>query len=128
MDRRVVWTETAWSDLEQVVTHIAKDSSHYAAAFTREARDASRSLSRFSNRGRVVPEFNNPTLREVFVRSYRLLYTVSKDAVYTSLASSTARVTSKPCGNAKDDRAPRSMASSSNPVIMRSSIRHVQDL
>jgi plasmid stabilization system protein ParE len=45
MDRRVVWTETAWSDLEQVVSYIAKDSSHYAAAFAREARDASRSLS-----------------------------------------------------------------------------------
>ena len=82
MDRRVVWTETAWSDLEQVVTHIAKDSSRYAAAFAREARDASRSLSQFSNRGRVVPEFNDPTVREIFVRSYRLLYTVGKDAVY----------------------------------------------
>jgi len=81
MDRRVVWTETAWSDLEQVVTHIAKDSSRYAAAFAREARDASRSLSQFSNRGRVVPEFNDPTVREIFVRGYRLLYTVSKDVV-----------------------------------------------
>jgi toxin ParE1/3/4 len=82
MDRRVVWTETAWSDLEQAVTHIAKDSLHYAAAFAREARDASRSLSQFSNRGRVVPEFDDPTVREIFVRSYRLLYSVSKDAVY----------------------------------------------
>ena len=81
MDRRVVWTETAWSDLQQVVTHIARDSSHYAAAFAREARDASRSLSQFSNRGRVVPEFNDPTVREIFVRGYRLLYTVSKDVV-----------------------------------------------
>ncbi len=80
--RRVVWTDTAWSDLEQVVTHIAKDSSLYAAAFAREARDTSRSLSHFSNRGRVVPEFNNPTVREVFIRSYRLLYTVSEEAVY----------------------------------------------
>ncbi|MGD0456689.1 MAG: type II toxin-antitoxin system RelE/ParE family toxin [Terriglobia bacterium] len=82
MDRRVVWTETAWSDLEQVVAHIAKDSSHYAAAFTREARNASRSLPHFSNRGRAVPEFNNPTVREVFVGSYRLLFTVSKNAAY----------------------------------------------
>jgi toxin ParE1/3/4 len=81
MDRRVVWTETAWSDLEQVVTHIAKDSSHYAAAFAREARDALRSLSQLSNRGRVAPEFNDPTVREIFVRSYRLIYTVSKGAV-----------------------------------------------
>ncbi len=82
MDRRIVWTETAWRDLDQVVTHIAKDSSHYAAAFACEARDASRSLSQFSNRGRAVPEFNDPSVREIFVRSYCLLCTVSKDAVY----------------------------------------------
>jgi len=49
MDRRVVWIATAWSDLEQVVTHIAKDSAHYSAAFVREAMNASRSLSQFSN-------------------------------------------------------------------------------
>jgi plasmid stabilization system protein ParE len=62
MDRRVVWTETAWSDLEQVVTHIGKDSSHYAAAFTREARDASRSLSQFSNpRSRMMEETHSCT-------------------------------------------------------------------
>jgi len=29
----------------------------------------------------VVPEFNDPTVREIFVRGYRLLYTVSKDVV-----------------------------------------------
>ncbi len=82
MDRRVVWTATAWSDLEQVVTHTAKDSSHYAAAFACEARDASRSLSQFSNRGRVVPEFEDPSVREIFVRNHRLVYRVSKDTVY----------------------------------------------
>jgi hypothetical protein len=31
---------------------------------------------------RVVPEFDDPTVREIFVRSYRLLYTVTKDTVY----------------------------------------------
>jgi len=81
MDRRVVWTETAWADLEQLVTYIAKDSSNYAAAFAREALKASRSLARFSNRGREVPEFCDPNVREIFVRSYRLIYAVSVDVV-----------------------------------------------
>jgi len=81
MDRRVVWTETAFSDLEQVVTHIAKDSSRYAAAFAREALKASRSLAQFSNRGREVPEFCDPNVREIFVRSYRLIYTMALDVV-----------------------------------------------
>jgi len=37
MAREVKWTETAWEDLEEVADYIAKDSSHYATAFVREA-------------------------------------------------------------------------------------------
>ena len=43
----------------------------------RNARDAARSLRQFPNRGRVVPEENNPSIRELFVfKSYRMLYQV----------------------------------------------------
>ncbi len=42
----------------------------------REAREAARSLRQFANRGRVVPEENDPDIRELFVRSYRLIYRV----------------------------------------------------
>ena len=58
MDRRIIWTETAWHDLEQITGYIARDSSHYAASFACEVRDASRSLSRFAERGRSVPELD----------------------------------------------------------------------
>ena len=33
MARGVIWTQTAWSDLEAVADYIAKDSRHYAAVF-----------------------------------------------------------------------------------------------
>lgn len=81
MDRRVIWTETAWVDLEQAVSYIARDSSHYAASFTREVRDASRSLRRFAERGRSVPEIGQPDVREIFVRSYRLVYSISGETL-----------------------------------------------
>jgi toxin ParE1/3/4 len=42
----------------------------------RDARDAARSLRQFANRGRVVPEENDPSIRELFVQSYRLIYRV----------------------------------------------------
>lgn len=82
MDRRVIWTETAWRDLEQVIGYIARDSSHYAASFAREVRDASRSLSRFAERGRTVPELGQPDVREIFVRSYRLVYSLSGETLH----------------------------------------------
>jgi plasmid stabilization system protein ParE len=82
MDRRVIWTETAWGDLEKTVQFIYQDSAHYAAAFAREVRTAARSLSRFSHRGRVVPEFGRPNIREIFVRNYRLIYSLSADNIH----------------------------------------------
>ena len=82
MDRRIVWTETAWADLEEIVHYISKDSARYAAAFAREVRDSSRSLSHFAHRGRVVPELRSPDIREIFVRSYRLVYSTSAGTVH----------------------------------------------
>jgi len=78
---KVTWTYSAWRDLEEVADYIAKDSPHYAAAFVREVRDAARSLAYIVERGRTVPEFNDPGIRELFVRSYRLIYQVKERAV-----------------------------------------------
>ena len=82
MARKVMWTETAWGDLEEVADYIAKDSSHYAAALVREARDAARTLAYLAERGRVVPEFNDPSIRELFVMNYRLIYQVAEQTIY----------------------------------------------
>lgn len=74
MARTVIWTETALKDLDQAAEFIARDSKFYAAAFVREARQAARSLKRFPERGRIVPEVGEPEIRELFVRRYRLVY------------------------------------------------------
>jgi len=74
---RVRWTEPAWENVKSAAEYIEKDSPRYAAALIREAREASRSLRRFANRGRVVPEIGDPSVRELFVfTSYRMLYRV----------------------------------------------------
>ena len=82
---RVVWTDPAWANLETAAEYIAPDSPHYAAALVREARDAARSLESLANRGRIVPEINDPAVRELFVWQYRMLYRI-KDADVQVLA------------------------------------------
>jgi toxin ParE1/3/4 len=82
MARQVMWTESAWRDLEEVAEYIAKDSHYYSAAFIREAREAARSLVSLAERGRVVPEFNDTSIRELFVGGHRLIYQVTKQVVY----------------------------------------------
>jgi len=74
---RVRWSEPAWDGLQRQAAYIERDSPRYAKALIREAREVARSLRQFPNRGRIVPEENNPTLRELIVlRAYRMLYQV----------------------------------------------------
>ncbi len=76
MAREVVWTDPAWDDLEAAADFIARDSVIYAAVFVQEVRDAAGSLAEFAERGQIVPEFADPTLRELLVKPYRLVYRV----------------------------------------------------
>lgn len=73
MARKVKWAEIAWRDLEEAADYIAKDSPYYASSFVRNARYAARSLSNLAERGRIVPEFNDSNIREIFVRNYRMI-------------------------------------------------------
>lgn len=76
MARQVAWAETAWRDLERIAEYIAEDSPGYAAAFVRRVRDRARSLEELAERGRVVPELEEPTVRELIVGNYRLIYEI----------------------------------------------------
>ena len=81
MDRKVVWADAAVNDLEAAAEYISKDSPSYAAAFVLQSLESAKSLGDFAERGRVVPEFKNETIREIFVHSYRLIYQLQKNSV-----------------------------------------------
>ena len=81
MAREVVWTEPAWQDLAAAVDYIARDSDIYAATFVQEVQYAADSLSQFAERGHVVSEFGDATIRELLVRPYRLVYEVLDEKV-----------------------------------------------
>lgn len=81
MDREIVWTLRATADLESIVEYIFRDSEFYATAVARELIAAARSLTTFVGRGRMVPEFEDPTVREIIVRRYRLIYRVKPERI-----------------------------------------------
>ena len=74
--REVVWAESARDALDEVIEYIAQDSESAAKQVLDEALRAGAGLDSFSERGRIVPELNDPAIREVFVFRYRLLYEV----------------------------------------------------
>jgi plasmid stabilization system protein ParE len=61
MARKVIWTETAWRDLERSADYIAEDSPGYAAAFVLRVREHAQSLNELTLRSRVVPELRPPS-------------------------------------------------------------------
>jgi toxin ParE1/3/4 len=79
--RRVTWAEQAQSALDDILGYIAQDSPQAARAVLDEAVGAADGLTTLSERGRIVPELSEPSIRVVFVHRYRLLYEVSSEEV-----------------------------------------------
>ena len=81
MARKIIWTLESADDLEAIATYIARDSGFYARSFIREIRDTSLSLKEFPERGRMVPEFSNTAVRELFIKEYRLIYKIEESRI-----------------------------------------------
>ena len=81
MARKVIWAYAAEEDLEAAASYIHRDSPVYAASFIDRALDAGRSLDEFAERGRMVPELGDSSIREIFVYSYRLVYRIEDDRI-----------------------------------------------
>lgn len=75
--RGVVWTDEAYSALDEALSYIVQRSPQGARSLLQLALEVGASLSTMSDRGRVVPEQDDPAIREVLVGRYRLLYEVS---------------------------------------------------
>ncbi|HKZ79612.1 MAG TPA: type II toxin-antitoxin system RelE/ParE family toxin [Pyrinomonadaceae bacterium] len=81
MAHRVVWSPRAVEDLEAIAEYIAVDSAAYAATVVKSILSIASNLSRFPFSGRVVPEFNDRSIREWFAYSYRVIYRVENGIV-----------------------------------------------
>jgi plasmid stabilization system protein ParE len=79
--RSLRWAAAALDDLDEIAEFIERDSPFYAASFVQELRTAARTLRTVGGRGRVVPEADDASVREIFVKSYRLIYLVRNDEV-----------------------------------------------
>jgi len=81
MAKRVAWSARALADLEAIAAYISSDSPVYAKNVVKKIVKLTRQLVRFPNSGREVPEFQDPTLRELFAYSYRIIYKVEEEEI-----------------------------------------------
>lgn len=75
------WSAPALDDLDDIVRYISKDSSYYAREFAERVFAATDRLVDFPLVGRLVPEADDVTIREVLVQSYRVMYRVENTRV-----------------------------------------------
>lgn len=80
-DQVVAWSPEALEDVDDIAGYIARDSVFYAAAVVEKPLAVASGLSLFPHSGRIVPELNQPDIRERFVYSYRLIYRIEPERI-----------------------------------------------
>ena len=78
---RVVWTRPALEDVQQIHDYVARDSPRYARAVAEQLFAAVERLGTHPLSGRVVPELEQATVREVIAAPYRIVYRVRADVL-----------------------------------------------
>ena len=77
----VRWTPQAAEDLESIAEFIAEDSPHYARLLVIDILQAISHLIDFPRSGRIVPELNDPIIREIILGNYRIVYRLRDEIV-----------------------------------------------
>ena len=87
IERRVLWTLTAQSDLDAIVAYIATDSVENAMSVLDRLQERAEPLTTAAERGRLVPELWSIGVhqyRQLVERSWRIVYRIGPDTVMCS--------------------------------------------
>mgnify|MGYP000860124799 FL=1 len=78
---KLIWTEVAIEDLKSIHDFIAQDSKVYAERLIEKIILRIDQLSDYPQSGRIVPEFNKESLRELIEGNYRIIYLLRTDFI-----------------------------------------------
>ena len=78
MDFKIVWSDAAIADLQEVCSYVAPHDPQAAGRIGRGILDHVRVLASFPFIGPTYPRGARGTLREIVFRSYRIFYDVSE--------------------------------------------------
>lgn len=73
---KIVWTDFAIQDIDDIGEYIAKDSERYAKIVIQALFESPDLLESYPKAGRIVPEFENKNIRELIRGSYRIVYRI----------------------------------------------------
>ena len=77
MAQVVIWSKESLDDIDSIAQYISRDSLYHAQQVVEHIFERGDNLQDQPESGRIVPELNNPLVRECFIYSYRLIYEIS---------------------------------------------------
>lgn len=75
---KIKWTNNALEELDDIANYISKDSLKYAQILIKQIYEMISHLEQFPKFGRKVPEYNDPNLREILYKNYRIIYLIKQ--------------------------------------------------
>jgi len=84
---KLIWTNDGIKSFEEVIKYISKDSVYYASSFAKRILSSIEELKKFPKMGRIVPEYNNPEIRELIYQNYRIVYKIHLKIIYILLVT-----------------------------------------
>ena len=103
MAHQIRWSPKAISHLAEICGLISADSPYYASLFAQRAVALIERLGLFPEMGRVVPEYDNPNLRELIHQNYRIVYRHIGQAVEVAAIVHAARMLTDVLGPIGDE-------------------------
>ena len=88
----LIWTRRAIEDVQSIKQFIAQDSPHYADLVTQRLIASVERLPALPQSWRIVPEINDPTIREVIQGSYRIVYRLIREEIHIITVHHAARL------------------------------------
>lgn len=79
---RVIWTEPALQDLDQIADYISLDNPEAAKKLVRKAFERVERLNEHPKLGKSVQELEESVYRELLVSPCRIFYRQEKDVIY----------------------------------------------
>jgi addiction module RelE/StbE family toxin len=76
---KIVWTDSAIQDLNDIGDYIARDSERYAELTVDKLFYSVDILEEYPKSGKMVPEFEDENIREIIRGSYRIVYHLVDD-------------------------------------------------
>ena len=73
---KVIWSRRARNDLREIGDYIGRDDREQARIWLRKLWERVNRVSSVPRSGRVVPEYRRDDVREVFLKTYRIMYRV----------------------------------------------------